>query len=135
MKEGHPLEKPFGMEFYSTDTIGIGGRLKRRYEDFLVEEIASDGEVISFKDWQERPVKESVIAGERDRYVLLTVQKMGISTMDVSNILASSLKLPRNLVSYAGLKDKRAITVQQMSVSSQAAGGADEAGTLTDKSS
>ena len=122
MKEGHPLEKPFGMELYSTDSIGIGGRLKRRYEDFLVEEIASDGTVIGFKDWQERPIRESVIAGKRDRYVIFTVQKMGISTMDVSNILASSLKLPRNLVSYAGLKDKRAITVQQMSVSSQAAG-------------
>lgn len=122
MKEGHPFEKPFGMELYSTDTIGIGGRLKRRYEDFLVEEIASDGKVISFRDWQEKPVEERIIAGEKERYVIFTVQKMGISTMDVSNILASSLKLPRNLVSYAGLKDKRAITVQQMSVSSQAAG-------------
>ena len=122
MKEGHPFEKPFGMEFYSIDSIGIGGRLKRRYEDFLVEEIASDGTVIRFKDWQERPIRESAIAGERDRYVIFAVQKMGISTMDVSNILASSLKLPRNLVSYAGLKDKRAITVQQMSASSQAAG-------------
>lgn len=109
------------MDFYSTESRGIGGKLKTRYEDFLVEEIASDGTLIGFKDWQERPIKESFVAGKKARFVTFTVQKMGISTMDVSSILSSSLKLPRNLVSYAGLKDKRAITVQQMSVASQAA--------------
>jgi len=120
VKEGHPFEKPFGMEFYSTDSIGMGGKLKTRYENFLVEEIASDRTVIAFREWQDATIRESVVAGKKSRFVTFTVQKMGISTMDLSTILASSLKLPRNLVTYAGLKDKRAITVQQMSVPSHA---------------
>jgi tRNA pseudouridine13 synthase len=120
VKDGHPFEKPFGMDFYSTESVGIGGKLKTRYEDFLVEEIASDKSVITFKGWQETPIKEPAIVGKKARFVTFTVQKMGISTMDVSTILSSSLKLPRNLVTYAGLKDKRAITVQQMSVPSRA---------------
>ena len=118
MKEGHPCEKTFGMDFYSTESIGIGGKLKTRYEDFLVEEIASDKTLIGFKEWQETPIREPIVAGKKARFATFTVQKMGISTMDTSTILASSLKLPRNLVSYAGLKDKRAVTVQQMSVPS-----------------
>ena len=40
--------------------------------------------------------------------------------MDVANILASALKISRNYVNYAGLKDKRAITTQLMSVPSNA---------------
>jgi tRNA pseudouridine13 synthase len=123
VKEGHPSEKPFGMDYYSTDSIGIGGKLKTRYEDFMVEEIASDRTVISLKDWQEGPTKEPEVTGKRARYVTFTVQKMGISTMDVANILASSLKLLRNRVSYAGLKDKRAVTAQQMSVPSNVLSG------------
>ena len=123
MQVGHPFEKPFGMEFYSTDSIGIGGKLKTRYEDFLVEEIASDGRLIGFKEWQEVTSRNAVVEGQKSRFVTFTVQKMGISTMDVSTILASSLKLPRNLVTYAGLKDKRAITVQLMSTPSRTIAG------------
>lgn len=120
MKEGHPFEKPFGMEFYSTDSIGIGGKLKTRYEDFVVEEIASDKTIIGFKEWQDAATGEAAVEGRKSRFVTFAVQKMGISTMDISTLLASSLKLPRNLVTYAGLKDKRAVTVQQMSIPSHA---------------
>ncbi len=120
MKEGHPFEKPFGMEFYSTDSIGIGGKLKTRYEDFLVEEIAADRTLIGFKEWQDGTTSEIIVEGKKSRFVTFTVQKMGISTLDLSTILSSSLKLPRNLVTYAGLKDKRAVTVQKMSIPSHA---------------
>ncbi len=50
MKEAHPLEKTVGMELYSTDCEGFGGKLKTRYEDFLVEEITVDNEILSFKE-------------------------------------------------------------------------------------
>jgi tRNA pseudouridine13 synthase len=46
---------------------------------------------------------------------------MGLATMDVATILAAFLKVSRNYVTYAGLKDKRAITVQTMSVPAKAA--------------
>jgi tRNA pseudouridine13 synthase len=123
MKDAHPLEKAVGMELYTTNCAGIGGRLKTRYEDFLVEEITIDNEILSFKEWSNRPPGEPIFEGKKTKYVGFTVQKMGLSTMDVSTIIASSLRLPRNLVSYAGLKDKRAVTVQMMTAPIRAANG------------
>ena len=123
MREAHPLETKIGMELYATDFDGFEGRLKTRYEDFLVEEITSDREILQFKEWVQRPCGVPDLQGGKAKFVTFTVQKMGLSTMDVSTIIASSLKLPRNLVSYAGLKDKRAVTVQRMSAPVRAAEG------------
>ncbi len=123
MKEAHPLEKTVGIELYSSDCAGIGGKLKTRYEDFLVEEITANKELLPIKDWLNTSLGEPTLQGKRAKYVAFTVQKMGLSTMDVSTIIASSLRLPRNLVSYAGLKDKRAVTVQRMSAPTRAASG------------
>jgi tRNA pseudouridine13 synthase len=123
LKEAHPLEKSVGIELYSTDCEGIGGKLKTRYEDFLVEEITTDNETLSYKEWLKKPPGEPILQGKKTKFVNFTVQKMGLSTMDVSNIIASSLKLPRNLIGYAGLKDKRAVTVQRMSAPTRAASG------------
>ncbi|MBN2230930.1 MAG: tRNA pseudouridine(13) synthase TruD [Candidatus Thorarchaeota archaeon] len=118
MKEGHSFERSLGMNYYSTDSIGIGGKLKTRYEDFLVEEIDKTQILHEFKDWQETPSTDYVIDGKKERFVTLTMQKMGLSTLDASTIVASALRLPRNLVTYAGLKDKRAVTVQRISLPS-----------------
>ena len=126
MREAHPLEKIIGMELYSTDCEGVGGKLKTRCEDFLVEEITSDNKILVFKEWLNRPMGAPSLQGKKTKFVSFTVQKMGISTMDVSTIIASSLRLPRNLVSYSGLKDKRAVTIQRMSAPTRAASGLGE---------
>jgi tRNA pseudouridine13 synthase len=120
MKDAHPLEQSLGMEFYSTDSPGIGGRLKERFEDFVVQEITSDQKTLSIEEWPEKSVTLQ-IDGERSRFLTFAVQKMGLATMDVATIIASALKISRNYVTYAGLKDKRAVTVQTMSVPAKAA--------------
>jgi tRNA pseudouridine13 synthase len=120
MIDAYPLENALGMELYSTDFPGLGGKLKTRFEDFLVEEISIDRQTINVHEWSESVETFRMVEGNSDRFVTFTVQKMGLSTMDVANILASSLKISRNYVSYAGLKDKRAITTQLMSVPSRA---------------
>jgi len=123
LKEAHPLESKIGMELYATNFDGFEGRLKTRYEDFLVEEITTDQEILHFKEWTQKPCGEPDLHRGKTKFVTFTVQKMGLSTMDVSTIIASSLKLPRNLVGYAGLKDKRAVTVQRMAAPIRAASG------------
>jgi len=109
-----------GMELYSTEAKGLGGRLKTRFEDFCVEEILPDRSNLELREWPDESdpaaAVELTIDGDKRKYVRFTVQKLGLSTMDVSTILATELSLPRHLVSYAGLKDKRALTVQSMSV-------------------
>ncbi|TXT56504.1 MAG: putative tRNA pseudouridine synthase D [Candidatus Thorarchaeota archaeon] len=122
MKEAHPFEKKLGMEFYSTDFPGMNGRVKARFEDFIVAEISPEEYILQIKkidkidEWQ--GVEDSIIEGEKDRFVRFVMQKIGLSTMDVVHILAAELNIPRHLVTYAGLKDKRAITAQFMSVPS-----------------
>jgi tRNA pseudouridine13 synthase len=120
MIEAHPLEQTLGMELYSIDSPGIGGRLKERFEDFVVQEITSDQKTLQIEEWPEKSITLP-IDGERSRFLTFTVQKMGLATMDVATILAASLKISRNYVTYAGLKDKRAVTVQSMSVPARAA--------------
>ncbi len=119
MIDAHPLEKALGMELYSTDFPGIDGRLKIRFEDFVVQEISADQTALDVQDWSESTETPQIAAGESNRFVTFTVQKMGLSTMDVTNIIAATLKISRTHVTYAGLKDKRAITAQSMSVPSK----------------
>jgi tRNA pseudouridine13 synthase len=121
MKEAHPLEQSLGMELYSTNSSGIGGKLKTRFEDFIVQEITPDNIVLNIEDWPTETSVPQAIDGERSRFLTFTVQKMGLATIDLTNIFAASLKISRNYVTYAGLKDKRALTVQTMSVPASAA--------------
>ena len=109
-----------GIELYSTDLPGVGGRLKKHFEAFVVEEIAPDGRVLELQPWTDR--YDCVISGEQSKHIRFTLQKRGLSTFDVTAILAAELKIPQHLVGYAGLKDKRAVTVQAMSVPARCAG-------------
>ncbi|MFW9789364.1 MAG: tRNA pseudouridine(13) synthase TruD [Candidatus Thorarchaeota archaeon] len=120
MIDAHPLERKLGMELYSTAFSGFEGKLKTRFEDFIVEEITTDRTTLNVQDWCELEGALRTIEGKSNRFVTFTLQKMGLSTMDVASILAASLKVSRNYVNYAGLKDKRAITTQLMSVPAKA---------------
>jgi tRNA pseudouridine13 synthase len=118
LQAAHPFEQSIGMEFYCTEGPGIGGSLRNRFEDFLVEEIGPSGEVMEYGDWPTGPPigDREPIGGVPSKYVRFTAQKMGLSTLDLATILAAAVKVPRYLVGYAGLKDKRAVTVQAMSL-------------------
>ncbi len=76
----------------------IGGRLRERTEDFLVEEI---------------PLYEPAGEGE---HIYLFVEKRGMSTLELVGVLAEHFGVRRRDVGYAGLKDKKAITRQVVSI-------------------
>ncbi len=84
--------------YVTADVPPIGGVLKQRDEDFFVEEI---------------PLIEPSGAGE---YMHLFVEKQGLSTLDLVDVLARHFGVRREAIGYAGLKDKRAITRQVVSV-------------------
>ncbi len=77
---------------------GIGGELKRRPEDFLVEEI---------------PLYEPCGEGE---HLYLWVEKRRRLTTDATRLLAAHFKVSDTAVGFAGLKDKHAITRQMISL-------------------
>jgi len=114
------IEKSMGLELYSTSFTGLGGHLKQRYEDFIVEEIISEDKIIQADIGLEEPFihEAPMISGEsrKSRFIHFTLQKMGMTTMDAAELISSSLRVSRQLVSYAGLKDKRALTAQRISI-------------------
>ncbi len=84
--------------YVTAEVPGVGGVLRERPEDFLVEEI---------------PAYEPSGEGE---HLYMLVQKRELSTMELVSILASHFRVERHAIGYAGLKDKHAITRQVVSV-------------------
>ncbi len=84
---------------YLTQSLpGSSGRLKSVPEDFRVEEI---------------PQFDCTGDGT---WLHLLIRKRDLSTFEVVERLASALNLRKGDIGYAGIKDKRAVTVQWMSV-------------------
>ena len=86
------------------DLPGIGGRLRSRPEDFVVREIpaySADGTLGS--------------------HLLLTLKKCNLSTEDALREVARGCRIARSELGLAGLKDRHAITEQQISAPATAA--------------
>ncbi len=86
------------LAYLTPDLPGIGGVIKQRREDFLVEE---------------QPLYPPSGEGE---HVYLYIEKRGLTTQDVVKKLAKAFRVRRSAVGYAGLKDKHAVTRQHFSV-------------------
>jgi tRNA pseudouridine13 synthase len=87
------------MHRYLTDDMpGIGGVLKTRPDDFVVDEV---------------PLYDPIDEGD---HTYFRVQKHGISTPEAVRRIARELRIPGTKIGYAGLKDARAVTSQVMSI-------------------
>lgn len=86
------------LPYLTEDLPGIGGVLKTTMEDFIVEEI---------------PVYAP--SGEGD-HLFLWVEKRDVSSQYLVKILAQKLNLNPRDIGVAGLKDRRAVTRQFVSV-------------------
>jgi tRNA pseudouridine13 synthase len=91
-----PRETP--LPFLTADWPGIGGRLKDRPEDFVVEEI---------------PAYEPCGEGE---HLFLWIEKTDVAADELSRHIARALRISPRDVGMAGLKDRRAVTRQFVSV-------------------
>jgi tRNA pseudouridine13 synthase len=92
------LGDPGARPLVTADVPGVGGRIKARPEDFLVEEI---------------PLTEPCGSGE---HIWMLVEKRDLSTLHMVRLLARHFGRPMRDLGWAGLKDKRAITRQVISV-------------------
>ncbi len=84
--------------YLTGDVPPIGGEIRARIEDFLVDE---------------EPLYQPCGEGE---HIYLLVEKRGRSTHQAVDALAKHFGVERRAVGYAGLKDTRAITRQVFSV-------------------
>jgi len=104
MRPAHPIEQAVGIDYYVSDAGGIGGELKSRPADFRVEEIEA---------FEPEPL-DSDPGGYPN--VLLRATLSGWDTNDFASALSNALGISRERVSWAGTKDKHAVTTQLFSV-------------------
>lgn len=93
-------ERDLGLGFYSTRTRGIGGRLKVHPEDFQVAEDSA-------------PAPR---AQEEGKYTLARIRAKDWETHRLARQLARELGIRENDVYFTGTKDKRAVTVQNVTL-------------------
>ena len=86
------------LSYITSELPGIGGRIKQRPEDFLVEET---------------PLYEPSGEGE---HLYLFIEKQGLTTSDAIRRIAKAFRVSRREIGYAGLKDKHAVTRQHVSL-------------------
>jgi tRNA pseudouridine13 synthase len=98
IRSHYELDHQLGLEYFTTRSTGIGGRLRERLDDFVVEEIP-----------QEVPRN---IAGE---YTHFTLEKRNWETVNAIRTIAAAIGVSHEKFSYAGNKDKRALTTQRVS--------------------
>ncbi|MFC1786737.1 tRNA pseudouridine(13) synthase TruD [Halobacteriota archaeon] len=93
-----PIELKIGMGLYVTKTPGVGGNIRQLMDDFYVEEISSRTE------------------GKEGQYLIVELTKWDWDTHHVIRDLSRSLGISQKRFSWAGTKDKRAITKQKISI-------------------
>ena len=108
------LARPERLECGYVTTGRIGGELKSEPEDFEVEEI---------------PAYEPSGEGE---HLFLWVEKRDVSADFLQSQLASRLQIDRSTIGMAGLKDRRAVTRQWISVPASCEGGCHGVAAVTD---
>ncbi|MFC6836584.1 tRNA pseudouridine(13) synthase TruD [Halomarina ordinaria] len=104
MRPAHPVERAVGIDHYVSDADGVGGRLRESPEDFRVRE--------------REAVDVEPVDADPGAYphVVFRATLRNWDTNDYVAVLADRLGVSRERFSWAGTKDKRALTTQLFSV-------------------
>jgi tRNA pseudouridine13 synthase len=104
MRPAHPVERAVGIEHYVSDAEGTGGRLRDRPEDFRVTELEA---------FETEPRE-----ADPDAYPHLVVRARlrNWETAAFADALSTRLGISRERASWAGTKDRHAVTTQLFSL-------------------
>ena len=104
MREAHPREQTVGMAWYASDGDGVGGRLRTSPDDFRVREVET--------------VDPAPVGSDTGDYAHLLIRATlrRWDTNDFAARLSDALGMSRERVSWAGTKDKHAVTTQLFSL-------------------
>jgi tRNA pseudouridine13 synthase len=94
---------------YLSKIQGIGGKIKSAPEDFLVEEIATDGSIFELGHQVSHP-------NEPGNFTQFVLQKKNWSTSSAISEIANCLRMSQKNFNIAGTKDKISISTQLASV-------------------
>ncbi len=91
-------DRALGMDYYITDSPGCSGVIRSSPHDFLVDEVFEE------------------LSYEGGRYLVLEVEKTDWDTHHLIREMARKLRISQKRFGWAGTKDKRAVTVQRISI-------------------
>ncbi|WP_336034900.1 tRNA pseudouridine(13) synthase TruD [Halobacterium yunchengense] len=114
MRVAHELERAVGMEYYASDSDGTGGRLRESPADFRVTEI---------EDFDTQPVDAD--AGDYP-WLVVRATLTRWDTNDFARELSNRAGISRERVTWAGTKDRHAVTTQLFAVRDLAPGALPE---------
>ncbi|MFX0080030.1 MAG: tRNA pseudouridine(13) synthase TruD [Candidatus Hermodarchaeota archaeon] len=98
-----------GMDVFTTQSLGIGGRLKKTPEDFVVQEIGLDGSIAPLE-----PTTEEY-PDQAGKFTVFYLVKRNLDSIQAIRQLSRVMGVSYKRFSYAGIKDRRAVTSQRVS--------------------
>lgn len=110
---------------HSTKSPGIKGRIKQRIADFQVEEISPEGRLCKIKAFNSEGKISYIEEGSRleipenpegNEFLICELEKFNYDLNMAVRFVSHYLQFSRTRIGYAGLKDKRAITCQRVSI-------------------
>lgn len=104
MQSAQERERAVGIQYYVSDTTGIGGRLRDRPTEFRVRELEG--------------IDPEPIDSDLDAYPYLIVRARlrNWDTNTFARELSNRLGMSRERIDWAGTKDRRAVTTQLFSI-------------------
>ena len=104
------IERLLGIEKFASETLGIGGVIRRTPEDFVVEEVLVDGSKAGIE-----PNPAARLSGE-GRYLVCLLVKRNWDTLLATRRISKQLGISERRIQFAGIKDKKAVTAQHISI-------------------
>jgi len=108
------------IKHYTTSSKGTGGEIKKRIADFVVGEITLDGKVLkskAFGEWEEKRDQDLQLKESNgEEYLHLSMEKFNLDTNNALRRISRHLRSSPKRIGYAGMKDRRAITIQKISI-------------------
>jgi len=104
------IDKQLGIATFASTTKGIGGKIKQIPEDFVVKEVLVDGSKAELE-----PEILSQVEGD-GRYLICLLIKRNWDTLLAVRKIAKQLGISERRVRIAGIKDKKAVTTQHISI-------------------
>ncbi|NMA44804.1 MAG: tRNA pseudouridine(13) synthase TruD [Candidatus Diapherotrites archaeon] len=106
---------------FITNTPPLKGKIKQRYSDFIVEEVTREGicEVQRYnKPLEKRNFEKMRIPEkpENKEHLILEMEKINTDTNTAIALISRGINTSKKRIGYAGLKDKRGITAQRISI-------------------
>ncbi|MFH0970057.1 MAG: tRNA pseudouridine(13) synthase TruD [Candidatus Diapherotrites archaeon] len=107
---------------YFTKTSPLGGEIKRRIEDFQVEEIIENGTVCSIEQLNQNPPPRITMDVPTNPNPIkmdqlhVRMEKFNVETTFAIRMLTRGISTSVKRIGYAGLKDKRGVTCQRISL-------------------